>query len=94
MTCTYLVIEIFTITKETSKIIIVTNDSAVQYNGLLGFVLTTTDDTILSLCYGQPSGHELHSFQSEACVFLVATYLIFLIVDHYKELITDSITIY
>ena len=60
---------------------------------LIDFELTTTDGIVLLSCYGQPAGHDPLSFQSIACAFLVPTWLIFLIVEHYIKLITDSIEI-
>ena len=55
--------------------------------------MTTADGTVLLSCHGEPAGYDLLSFHSEACTFLVATRLIFLIAEHYDELIVDVIDI-
>ena len=43
----YPAIEIYYLTKETNTAIMVTDGGAVKYKGLLGFVLTTADRTVL-----------------------------------------------
>ena len=65
----------------------------IQYKGLIGFVLTTADGMVLLSYSGQLAGHNLLSFRSKVCVFLAATWLIFLIAEHYDELIVDAIDI-
>ena len=68
-----------------------TDGRAIYYKG--GFVLTSAESTVLLSCYEQPAGHNPLSFRSEACAFLAATWLIFLIAEHYDELIVDAIDI-
>ena len=66
---------------------------AIASKGLLRFVVTTTNNTVFLSCYSQPAGHELLSFRSEACIFLAAIRIIFLIAEHYNESMNDSIVI-
>lgn len=70
-----------------------TDGGAVKYKGLLGFRLTAADSTVLLSFYGQPGSYGPFLYCSEACAFLVATCLVFLIVEYYDELIFDSIDI-
>ena len=79
--------------KETNKIIMAIDRRPIKYKDLIGSVLTTADGKVLLSYYGQPTGHDPHSFRFEACVFLVATRFIFLRAEPYNELITDSINI-
>ena len=79
--------------KAIKKTILATDGGAIQYKGSLGFVRSTSDGTILLLCFGKPAGLDPLSFQSKAFAFLAATWLIFLIAQHYDELITDAINI-
>lgn len=79
--------------KEINKIIMVTDGSVIKYKGLLGFLLTTADGKVLLSCYGQPARQNPYLFYSEACTFLSATRLVFLIAENYNELIVDSIDI-
>ena len=79
--------------KESEKIILATDGGVIKYRGSLGFVMTTSDETVLLSRFGQPAGLDPLSFCSEACSFLIATRLIFLIAQHYDELITNAIDI-
>ena len=54
--CEILEIEMYNEMKATSKIIMATDGGAIQYKGSLGFVLTTSDSTVLLSCYNQPTG--------------------------------------
>ena len=85
------VLEIYNETKESKKIILTKDRGAIKYKGSIVFVNTTSNGTILLSCFGQPAGLDPLSFRSEACAFLAATRLIFLIAQHYDELITDAI---
>ena len=91
--CKIPMIDIYKEIKETTKIIMAIYSGAVQYKGLIGFVLTTADGMILVSSYGQLAGHDPLLFRSEACAFLAATPIIFLIAEHYDELIVDAIGI-
>jgi hypothetical protein len=53
-------------------------------------VLIATDEegTILLTCFGQPSGNDPLSFQSEICAFLAAIRLVKLITQYYNEKIS------
>ena len=79
--------------KESKKIILVTDGGAIKYKGSIGFVMTTSDGTVLLSCFGQPAGLDPLSFRSKACAFLAATRLIFLIAQNYDKLTTDMIAI-
>ena len=79
--------------KATTKIIMATDGGAIQYKGSFGFILTTFDSMVLLSCYRQLAGFDPLSFRSKACAFLAATRLIFLIAEHYDELIVDAIDI-
>ena len=79
--------------KASDKIILVTDGGAIEYKGPLGFLMTTSDGTVLLTCFGQPAGLDPLSFRSEACTFLATTCLIFLIAKHYDKLTTGVINI-
>ena len=79
--------------KENKKIILATDGGVIKYKGSLGFVMTTSDGTVVLFCFRQPAGLDPLSFRSEACAVLAATRLIFLIAQHYDELITNAIDI-
>ena len=81
--CEIPAIEIYNKMKATTKLIVATDGGAIQYKSWIGFVLITTDGTVLLSCYGQLAGHDPLSFHSKACAFLAATPLIFLIAEHY-----------
>ena len=49
--CKYPAIEMYTLMKETNKITIATGGVAIKYKGLLNFVLTTDDGSVLLSCY-------------------------------------------
>ena len=89
------VLDIYNKMKESKKMILATDGGggAIKYKGSIGFVLTTSDGTVLLSCFGQPAGLDLLSFRSEACVFLAATRLIIIIAQHYDKLITNAIDI-
>ena len=65
----------------------------IKHKGSLGFILTTKAGTKLLSYYGQPAGHDPLSLRSEACAFLAAIRIIYLIAEHYEDNITDSIAI-
>ena len=70
-----------------------TDGWAIKHKGSFGFILTNTDGTTLLSCYGQPAGHDPLPFWSEACVFLAAIRIIFLIVEYYNESINNFVAI-
>ena len=79
--------------KDFTEIIMATDGSVIALKGLLNFVLTTTDGTILLFCYGTLAVHDPLSFRFEACVFLATICIIFLIAEYYNESIKDFIAI-
>ena len=79
--------------KVTPIIIMAIDRGAKAFKGSLGFVLSNSKSNVLLSCYGQAVGHNPLSFRSEACAFLAALLIIFLIAEHYIEKIEESITI-
>jgi hypothetical protein len=55
-------LQIYEHLKSSRKAFIATNGGAIQYKGSLGFVIADDDATILTTCFGQPSGHDPLSF--------------------------------
>ena len=51
--CDIPAIEIYKEMKEITKVIMATDGGTIQYKGLIEFVLTTADSTVLLSCYGQ-----------------------------------------
>ena len=70
-----------------------TDCGAIKHKGSLSFILTTNDDIVLLSCYGQPAGHDPLLFRSEACAFLAAICIIYLIAEHYEDCVTETIAI-
>ena len=88
------VLDIYNKMKESKKIILATDGGAIKYKGFLGFVMMASNGTVLLFYFRQPAGLNPLSSHSEACVFLAATRLIFLILQHYDKLITNAIDIF
>jgi hypothetical protein len=71
--------------KSPRKILIATDGGAIPFKGSLGFVLADDDSTILTTCFGQPSGHDPLSFRSEICALLAAVKFIQILIQHYDD---------
>ena len=76
--------------KSSMRVFVATDGGAIQYKGSLGFVIADADATILTTCFGQPSGHDPLSFRSEICAFLAAVKFITILVQYYDKHIPCS----
>jgi hypothetical protein len=79
--------KIYEILKSTQKVNIATDGGAIQFKVLIGFVSADEEGNILLTCYGQPSGNDPLSFQSEICAFLAAVRLVTLMTQYYDDIL-------
>jgi hypothetical protein len=82
--------EIYKIVKSTKKVNIATDGGAIPLKGSLGFVFADEEGNILLTRYGQLSGNDPLSFQSEICAFLAAVRLVTLLTQHYDDILHNA----
>jgi hypothetical protein len=81
---------IYELFKSTQNVYIATDGGAIPLKGSIGFVFADEEGNILLTCYGQPSGNDPLSFESEICAFLAAVRLVTLLNQYYDGILMCS----